>query len=41
MQIKILGPGCRNCANLEKNTRQALASLGLDALIAGLLAGRR
>lgn len=30
MQIKILGPGCRNCANLEKNTRQALASLGLD-----------
>lgn len=31
MIIKILGPGCRNCRNLEKNTREALASLGIDA----------
>jgi small redox-active disulfide protein 2 len=27
MQIKVLGPGCRNCSALEENTRQALASL--------------
>lgn len=33
MIIKILGPGCRNCHNLEKNTREALASLGIDASI--------
>lgn len=31
MQIKILGPGCRNCVNLEKNTRKALAQLQADA----------
>lgn len=31
MQIKILGPGCRNCVNLEKATRQALADASLDA----------
>lgn len=33
MKIKILGPGCRNCANLEKATRAALAELGLDATV--------
>ena len=33
MQIKILGPGCRNCQNLEKETRAALAQLGVDATI--------
>jgi len=33
MQIKILGSGCANCVNLEKNTRKALATLGLDAEI--------
>ena len=27
MEIKVLGPGCKNCAALEDNTRQALASL--------------
>ena len=27
MQIKVLGPGCKNCAALEANTREALASL--------------
>lgn len=31
MQIKILGPGCRNCVNLEKATRTALDELGLLA----------
>ena len=33
MQIKILGPGCRNCQNLEKETRAALKQLGVDATI--------
>ena len=33
MHIKVLGPGCANCVNLEKNTRAALASLGLDATV--------
>jgi small redox-active disulfide protein 2 len=29
--IKVLGPGCANCANLEKATRQAVADLGIQA----------
>lgn len=33
MLIKILGPGCRNCVNLERITRQAIADLGLDATV--------
>lgn len=33
MHIKVLGPGCRNCQNLERNTQAALASLGLDASV--------
>ncbi|PID97684.1 MAG: redox-active disulfide protein 2 [Actinomycetales bacterium] len=33
MQIKILGPGCRNCANLEKQTRIAVEELGIEATI--------
>ena len=33
MMIKILGPGCANCVNLERVTRQAVADLGLDAQI--------
>lgn len=33
MIIKILGPGCANCTNLEKATREAVAELGLDATI--------
>ena len=33
MHIKILGPGCANCANLERVTREAVASLGLEATI--------
>jgi len=29
--IKVLGPGCANCVNLEKATRAALDHLGVDA----------
>ena len=31
MKIKVLGPGCGNCVNLEKNTSAALKELGLVA----------
>ncbi|MBB1511720.1 TM0996/MTH895 family glutaredoxin-like protein [Tessaracoccus sp. MC1627] len=31
MLIKVLGPGCKNCTNLEKNVREALTRLGVDA----------
>jgi small redox-active disulfide protein 2 len=33
MIIKILGPGCTNCKNLERATREALEQLGLDATV--------
>ncbi len=33
MIIKILGPGCKNCKNLERATREALDQLGLDATV--------
>lgn len=33
MEIKVLGPGCRNCVTLEKATREAVDQLGLDATI--------
>lgn len=33
MNIKILGTGCPNCQNLEKNTRQALSELGIAASV--------
>ncbi len=33
MHVKILGPGCKNCQNLETRTREALAELGLDASV--------
>lgn len=33
MIIKVLGPGCTNCKNLERATREAVAELGLDATI--------
>ena len=33
MIIKVLGPGCANCKNLERVTREAVAELGLDATI--------
>ena len=33
MNIKILGPGCKNCVNLEKEARAAVEHLGLDATV--------
>ena len=33
MIIKILGPGCANCKNLERATREAVDQLGLDATV--------
>lgn len=33
MEIKVLGPGCRNCATLEKRTKEALAELGQNATL--------
>ena len=33
MDIKILGPGCRNCVTLEQRTRDALAELAVPATI--------
>lgn len=33
MHIKVLGPGCANCQNLEKAAREAVAQLGLDATV--------
>jgi small redox-active disulfide protein 2 len=31
MDIKVLGPGCKNCVTLEANTKAAIESLGMDA----------
>ncbi len=31
MIIKVLGPGCKNCENLEKELRNALAELNVAA----------
>lgn len=33
MIIKVLGPGCKNCVNLSKNTEEALKELGIEAEI--------
>lgn len=33
MDIKVLGPGCRNCETLEQRTREALTGLGREAPI--------
>ena len=33
MDIKILGPGCPKCHTLEKNTREAVKELNLDAKV--------
>ncbi len=33
MIIKILGSGCANCRRLEKNVRQAIKTLGIDASV--------
>ncbi len=31
MKIEVLGPGCPRCYTLERNTRQAVQLLGLNA----------
>lgn len=33
MIVKVLGPGCKNCVNLERVTREAIDALGLDATV--------
>lgn len=33
LNIKILGPGCKNCVALEKNTKSAVEQMGLDVHI--------
>ncbi len=33
MIIKVLGPGCNNCKNLERVTKEAVDALGIDATI--------
>lgn len=33
MIIKVLGPGCKNCEKLEKNTKEALSSVNKEAEI--------
>jgi small redox-active disulfide protein 2 len=33
MNIKILGPGCARCHQLEKTTREVVRELGIDATI--------
>jgi len=33
MRIKILGPGCARCRQLEKTTREAVQELGIEAEI--------
>lgn len=34
MDIKVLGPGCRNCVTLERRTHEALEGLGITAEVA-------
>ena len=29
--LQVLGPGCAKCHTLEKNTREALSELGIEA----------
>ena len=33
MKIKVLGPGCAKCHQLEQTTREAVRELGIDAEI--------
>lgn len=45
MRIEVLGPGCKNCVNLEKAAKEALDDLGVDATVGkvtdyGEIAGR-
>ena len=34
MEIKVLGPGCRNCEKLEADAKQAAKEAGADATVA-------
>ena len=31
--IEVLGPGCDNCKRLEKNAREAVAMVGIEATV--------
>ncbi|MBF7084597.1 TM0996/MTH895 family glutaredoxin-like protein [Desulfallas sp. Bu1-1] len=33
MEIKVLGPGCKNCKALEKTVLEAVAELNIDASV--------
>lgn len=33
LDIKVLGPGCKNCVTLEENTKEALKQMGVDASV--------
>ncbi len=33
MEIKVLGPGCPNCKDLERRVKQALLELKIDAKV--------
>ena len=33
MEIKVLGPGCRNCEKLEADAKQAVKEAGTDATV--------
>ena len=33
MIIKVLGPGCKNCKDLERVTREAVSELGVEATV--------
>ncbi|MHB8087013.1 MAG: thioredoxin family protein [Anaerolineaceae bacterium] len=33
VNIKVLGPGCNNCKQLESNARKAVETLGIEAEI--------
>jgi len=37
MIIKVLGPGCMNCRTLERRTQEAVASLGVPAVVEKVL----
>lgn len=33
ISIKVLGPGCANCENVEQNARKAITNMGVEAEI--------
>jgi len=33
LTIKVLGPGCANCASVERTVRKAVSTLGVEATI--------